>query len=430
MQGLSEVITLMLALGGFGVDENKKAPKADAVLEYAVDEADLVAHLDVVAVAPRNYKVLVGLPDHPSVAGVPEVHKLATQIKANLEGVRGMAQNVAGIDLVDDVSSITLFVDVTPDGGMQRMVVARGSFPKDLVTKIADLAGTSTGEIDGRKTVEVDPTVFVGTAADGALIAGPKAWVEARVDDDWKPAKRKKGSAWAAIAKRLDARPWALIASKVDEDSAKALAAQLGGGFVGDLVTSHQLAILSLHHDGVALHWQDRSKDGLDRIELATEGVVELMRAAHLAPRGAVKLVAAAIGSYAGQSQQLDALIAQKGDLVKLIDDLSGDGKFKVDVDRDDKKRTFDLRAKGKELSDVVPVATLVPLGVGVLLLASAEEEREQRAQEEEEERRREERRRQREKAGREPIKGGVGKPPATKKTPKKKDEKKDEKKK
>src|SRR5687768_3436612 len=100
MQGLSEVITLMLALGGFGVDENKKAPKADAVLEYAVDDADLVAHLDVAAIAPRNYKVLIGLPDHPAVEAVPEVQKFATQIKGNLEGVRAMAERVAGIDLV------------------------------------------------------------------------------------------------------------------------------------------------------------------------------------------------------------------------------------------------------------------------------------------------------------------------------------------
>ena len=71
MQGILELITLMLAMSGLGVDENSKAPSADAVLAYTVDDADVVAYLDVVAVGPRNHKVLVGLPDDPMVKASP-----------------------------------------------------------------------------------------------------------------------------------------------------------------------------------------------------------------------------------------------------------------------------------------------------------------------------------------------------------------------
>lgn len=370
MQGFLELVTLMLALSGFGVDANKKAPSADTVLAYTVDEADLVAYVDVVAVGPRNHKVLVGLPDDPTVKASPEALALAKKLKTNVEGVRGMAKAVAGLDPVNDITSVTLYVDLAPGAAPQQMAVARGTFPVDFLEKVAAVAGGTTGAIDGRTTLELDASRFLGMTRDGTLIVGPKAWVEPRVDDDWKAPKRKKGSAWAAIAKRLDARPFLLIAAKLDEASASELAKEAGEPFVSDLITGGELAILALHTDGVAFHWKDRSEDGLDRVALATEGLIELTRAAHVAPRGVAKIAVAVLGSYQGMNKDVDALIARKDDLLDVIEEYTGDGKFKVSFDTDNKARTLTVRATGKSLSDVIPAAVFIPAGAFLFLAA------------------------------------------------------------
>jgi hypothetical protein len=361
MQGFLELITLMLAMSGLGVDSNSKAPSADVVLAYTVEDADVVAYLDVVAVGPRNHKVIVGLPDDPMVKESPEALALAKKLKSNVEGVRGMAKAVAGLDPVNDITSVTVFVDFVPGKEPLQMAVARGTFPADFLKKVASVAGGTTGSIDGRATLELDANRFFGTSKDGALLVGPRAWVEPRVDDDWKSPKRKKGSDWAAIAKRLDAKPFLLVAAKLDDTTAAALGKDLTEPFAKDLVAGAELAIVALHGDGVSFHWKDRTKAGLERVALAAEGMVDLTRAAHVAPRGVAKIAVAALGSYAGLGKEVDAVIARKADLLKIIEEYTGDGKFKVAVDKDAKARTLTVRATGKHLSDVVPAAVFVP---------------------------------------------------------------------
>jgi hypothetical protein len=373
MHGLLQVISLMLALGGFGIDDEAKAPSADTVLEFAVDDADVILHANVAAVAPHNYDVLVGLADDPAIKASADLLALAKKVKSNLEGVRGMASAIAGIDLIDDVTSLTVFLDIVPGADPTRLVVARGKFPKDLVDKLAKVAGGTPGTIDGRATLEVDASTFIGTARNGALLIGPRAWVEPRVDDDWKAAKRKKGSAWATIAKYLDAKPFLLAASKLDATDATATGKELGANFLSDLATSHELAILALAHDGLSFYWKDRTKDHLARVALATDGVLDLMRAGHVAPRGMAKLLVAAIDSYAGTSPELDELIAHKDELLAVVESYSGDGKFKADVKKDTKARTLTVHATGKKLSDVIPMALLVPAVVAGFLYADAQ---------------------------------------------------------
>jgi hypothetical protein len=109
-------------------------------------------------------------------------------------------------------------------------------------------------------------------------------------------------------------------------------------------------------------------------MELAAEGVIELMRAGHLAPRGMVKLLVAALDSYKGESKELDELIAHKDDLQKIVAAYSGDGDFKSTIKKDKKARTLTVRATGKKLSDVIPVAALIPAVVAGILFASEPE--------------------------------------------------------
>jgi hypothetical protein len=371
MHGLLQVISLMLALAGFGVDEDAKAPSGATVLAYAVEDADAMIYADVAAVAPRNYDVLVGLPDAPAIKASPDLLALVKMVTTNVEGVRGMGKALAGVDLVDDVTSLTVFIDVVPGATeLTRMVVARGKFPKDLVDKLTKVAGGTAGTVDGRSTLAMDAATFIGTAKDGTLIIGPKSWVEPRIDDDWKAPKRKKGTPWATVAKYLDAGPFLLFAGKLDAADAPAYGKELGANFLSDLATSHELAIVALQHDGLSLYWKDRTKDHLKRMALAVDGVIDLMRAGHIAPRGMAKLLVAALDSYAGASPELDELIAHKDDLLALVESYSGDGKFKAEIKKDTKARTLTVRASGKKLSDVVPVAMLAPLVVAGILFA------------------------------------------------------------
>jgi hypothetical protein len=372
--GILEVITLLLALSGTGVDKNKNAPSGDAVLTYAVDDADAVVHLDAVAVVPRNVGVLVGLADDPVIKASPELLKIAKEIKANIDGVRGMAKAMAGFDPVTDITSATMFITIdAKDGDVEPLIVVRGTFPTGLIKKVAGVTDSKTGTIDGRDTMTFEG-MLVGTAKDGSVIAGPPALAEPRLDDDWKAAKPKKGSAWATIAKHLDKGPFFLAASKLSADKRKAAAAAAGENFIGDVITGHELAIFALHHDGLSLHWKATDKDHLDQIALVTEGVIELMRAAHVAPRGAAKIVVAALGSYKGQDKALDALLARKDDILKLVGEYTGDGKFDVDTKKDKKAKTLDVRATGKKLSDVVPISLIVPGVASFLFLAAGEE--------------------------------------------------------
>jgi hypothetical protein len=361
MPGISEVITFMLALQGFGIDANPKAPAADAVLAYAVEDADVVLHVDVTAIGPRNYKALIALPDDPLVKANPDLLAMVKKVKANVEGVRGMSKAVTGLDPVNDLSSVTVFLDVVPDKEPTFLVVARGKIPADFVKKLSSVAGGTAGDIDGRATIEVDPQTFVGTTKDGVLIVGPKAWVTPRVDDDWKKPARKKGSAWASIAQRLDDKPFALAALKLDDKTAKWAAKEADEPFLADLITGHDLAVLALHSDGVTFQWKDKTKAGLDRVAMLSDGVVEMTRAMHVAPRGFVKMFLAAIDSYKGKDKEADELIKHKADILKLVEAYTGDGKFKVAVDKDAKAKSLTVRATGKSLSDVVPAAALLP---------------------------------------------------------------------
>jgi len=174
---------------------------------------------------------------------------------------------------------------------------------------------------------------------------------------------------------RQGARRQALppVRRKVAETDAAAYGKELGVGFVADLVTSHELAILSLQHDGLSFTWKGPDQEHLERIALAVDGALDLMRAGHLAPRGMAKLLVAALDSYAGASPELDEVIAHKDDLMTIIDGYSGDGKFKAEVKKDAKTRTITVRASGKKLSDVVPVAFLVPAVVAGFLFSEEE---------------------------------------------------------
>ena len=86
--GIIEVITLLLGLSGFGVGTNPKSPTAEQALEYAMPDADVIAHFDAARVDPGQ---LQG-PDEPAEPaadqGSPELAQMVRKAVARDRGRR------------------------------------------------------------------------------------------------------------------------------------------------------------------------------------------------------------------------------------------------------------------------------------------------------------------------------------------------------
>ncbi|HET9989640.1 MAG TPA: hypothetical protein VFQ65_14005, partial [Kofleriaceae bacterium] len=113
----------------------------------------------------------------------------------------------------------------------------------------------------------------------------------------------------------------------------------------------------------------DSTAAGLEQMAQLSDGVVDVLRAAQIAPRGFAKIAIAALDSYKGLNKQVDALLAHKSDLNKLVTAYTGDGQFKSKIDKDAKTMRLNVRLTGKSLSEVVPVGVVVPMAaIGFLV--------------------------------------------------------------
>jgi hypothetical protein len=140
--------------------------------------------------------------------------------------------------------------------------------------------------------------------------------------------------------------------------------ATLGGSknFATDLIQRHKLASFSVFHDGIGWQWIDSSKDGLDAMAEVSDGMVDLLRAAEIAPRGVAKVIVGGLESYRGTNPQLDDVLAHKDALMKVVEAYTGDGSFQKKVDKDGKALSLSVRLTGKSLSDVVSVGGFLPV--------------------------------------------------------------------
>lgn len=351
------LLAIVLAITNFSIQPNPKAPDGAAALEHAVDEADVIVHLDVKATVGNNYPTFRKLADDPQVKQAPELAAALRDAVTQIDGGRAMARNVVGFDFVDDVGTLTAFVRMPPGGGQPDfLVVVRGNLPADLPSK---LPGARIETIAGRPAAAMPDGTLVGFAKGGALLAGKREWVEPRLGDAWKPAPRARGSAWAQIGASLDKKPFFLVASKPTPDAAAFLAQQVSTASFGrDLIVNHTLAVVAATSTG--LHWTYQAKDAAfaARVKTASEGVIELMRAGHVVPRGVADLAAAALPSYAGTSPGIDGAIKHRDKLLAAVDDLTGDGKFASTVKVTGSVVTVETKAK--RISDVVPTGTLM----------------------------------------------------------------------
>ncbi|HTM22830.1 MAG TPA: hypothetical protein VL172_20045 [Kofleriaceae bacterium] len=358
-----KLLMVLFSMPGFGVEPDAGAPSAAEVTRYAPAQADFVFFADLQSFVPNNYQAVTGLPAQPQIKGDAQASAIAGQLIAQMEGARAMVRASQGIDPVTDVKWVAAWVNL-PDAGDPTVIAAvRGNFPADLIGRIAGATGGQARKLAAGQMVDLPDGQSVGMTADGTVLAGSSALVSARLGTGWKPAKAAPG-----LVRILDGKPFLALASSPSPRAIRRIAKELSGdeaALARDLFASHTFAALAFAHDGVSWTWTDRSARGYGRAALASDGVLELMRAGHLGTRGMVRLLLACIGSYASQSPEIAAIDRNQAEILRLTESFTGDGSFQAKVERDAAGRTISVHAWDKELTKVIP-------GVGAAVLAGA----------------------------------------------------------
>ncbi|CAN5901403.1 hypothetical protein BH11MYX2_BH11MYX2_36730 [soil metagenome] len=374
--GITEIITLLLGMSGFGVQADPNPPTADASLQYAMPDADVVVHFDAAMVVPNNYKLLTQLPTNPAVKASPDAAKMIREIIGQMEGGRGMAKMATGIDPVTDVQDATFFIRIRDKEEPTFVAEVHGKFTQANVTAIASTMGGQATQVGSGSMVAKgakDPAV--GVTKDGVLLVGNPDLVKARLADTWKAPARASGSAVANAYDVLGGHPvFAVVAALSPSAKKHALAAMDMGpkkNLISDMVQRGKSLSFAVYADGIGWTWVDTTKLGLDDMELMSQGTLDMMKAAHIFPRGMAKVLLGAIDSYKGTDKEIDAVIAHKADVMKLVTTYSGDGNFQQSVVKDPKAMKLTVRATGKSLSEVVPAGILLP-GMAVAFLFRA----------------------------------------------------------
>ncbi len=365
MLGFVEVILLLLGLSNFGLQANPNSPTADASLQYAMPDADVVLHVDAATFVPNNYRALMQLGNQPQIKASPELSRMVRELVAEVDGMRGIAKSMVGIDPTTDISSATVSLQILPKQDPNMVAAVRGKFTAASIEKIAKLTSRPATKIGGGIMVELggnEPAVAL--TKDGVLLAGTPKLVRDRLADTWRAPARPAGGSLAQAAEVIAARPVFAMAVSMSAQARKAALDELGPkkNFATDLIQRHKAASFAIYADGVGWSWLDRDRAGLDAMAQMSEGVLELMRAAQIAPRGMAKFVMGALESYRGTDKMVDEVLRRKADIMKVVQTYTGDGNFKVKLDKNPGALRLDVRATGKSLSEVLPAGAIVPI--------------------------------------------------------------------
>jgi hypothetical protein len=368
--GIVELITLLMGISGFSVGTNPKAPTPEASLEYAVVDADVVAHFDVGAVVPNNYKILTNLANQPQIKASPELAKAVRKMVAEVDGPKGLVKQMTGIDLTTDISDATAFFQIVPKQDPNYVVAVHGKFNAATVDKIAKAAGRTSIKAGAGAWFDAGDNNAVAVTKNGTLLAGTTSLVKDRMAATWKAPATTAGTNLGSARDILSQKPvFAMVVNLSQTARAEALANMHGQNFVTDVIKRHKHWSFSVFRDGIGWSWIDSSKTGLDSMAQMSDGFVDVLRAAQIAPRGFAKILIGGLDSYKGTNKQVDDLIRRKGDIEKIVQSYTGDGQFKAQIDKDPKTLKLSVRLTGKTLSEVMPLGGLLPLSAVFLLV-------------------------------------------------------------
>lgn len=364
--GIVEVITLLMGLSGFSVGTNPNAPTGDQALQYAMPDADIVVHFDAGSVIPNNYKVLKNLQNQPQIKASPELSKAVRKMVAEIDGPRGLAQQMVGIDLTTDVSDATAFLKLNPNGADPTLLVSvHGKFKVDTVDKIGKMSGGKASiKVAGGAWVDAGDGMAIAVTKNGMLLAGTSSLIKDRMVDNYK-ATAFTNAAMSNVKELLDQKPVFAVAIAMSQTARNEALSKQGKdqNFLTDMVKRHKFAAFAVFKDGAGWWWVDSNKAGLDSMTQMSDGFIDVLRAAQIAPRGFAKIALGGLDSYRGTSKQVDDLIRNKANIWKIVDTYSGDGQFKASSSADPKSLKLSVRLTGKSLSEVLPIGALVPLG-------------------------------------------------------------------
>jgi hypothetical protein len=367
--GIVELITLLMGISGFSVGTNPKAPTPEASLEYAVVDADVVAHFDVGSVLPNNYKVLTNLANQPQIKASPELAKAVRKMVAEVDGPRGLVKGMTGIDVTTDISDATAFFQIVPKQDPNYVVAVHGKFTANTVDRIAKAAGRTSIKAGAGAWFDAGDNNAVAVTKNGTLLAGTTSLVKDRMADAWKAPALTAGTNLGNAKDILSQKPvFAMVINLSQTARAEALANMKGQNFVTDVIKRHKHWSFSVFRDGIGWSWIDSNKTGLDSMAQMSDGFVDVLRAAQIAPRGFAKILIGGLDSYKGTNKQVDDLIRRKSDIEKIVQSYTGDGQFKAQIDKDPKTLKLNVRLTGKTLSEVMPLGGLLPLGAVTLL--------------------------------------------------------------
>jgi hypothetical protein len=369
--GIAEVISLLLGMQGFGLAPNPKAPSPDVSLEYAIPDADMVGHFDAASVIPGNYKVLSQLPDQPAIKANPEFAKAIRKALNEIEGPRSMAKAMVGFDPITDLSDADAFMQIKGKHDVVFVVVAHGKFSTAIIDKVAKLSNKAAVKIGGAAWVDPgDGSPAVGITKSGVLIAGTAALVKDRMADTWKAPAHGANTTLGVAADMLAGHPVFGFAITFSATSKALALKEMPPGFASDMIKRGHGFSFGVYSDGIGWQWGDSSVAGLDAMAQVSEGVADLLKAAQIAPRGFAKIALGALESYRGVNKQVDAMLAHKADITKIVESYTGDGSFKVKIDKDPKALKLSVRLTGKSVSEVVPFGVVIPMAaVGFLFV-------------------------------------------------------------
>jgi hypothetical protein len=369
--GIVEVITLLLNLSGFGLQANPSPPTADQALAYAMADADLVVHVDAASIIPGNYKLLQQLAGQPQIKGSPELAGSVRELVGQLEDGRTALAAASGLDITTDLRDATGFVKLAAHGATF-VVEVHGRFTADNLDRIAAADHHPATALAGGRVIDGkadDPSLAL--TKDGVLLVGTKQLVHDRLAAGWQPPSHAAGTKLGYAAEVIAGQPVFALVATLSPASRKLVLDKLAGQggaqgktFATDVITRHKAAAVSIFHDGIGWTWTDSTAAGLDDMEQVSSGMIDLLRASQVAPRGLAKIAFGAIDSYRGRDRQLDDLIKHKGELMQVIDSYTGDGSFKVTSEKNVKALKLTVRATGRTVSEVLPLGVVVPLGI------------------------------------------------------------------
>ena len=374
---------MLLVAGGFGVEKDPKAPSAKEVLQFAPSEADYMVFADFRSVLPSGVAFAKKLQALQIVQENEELRRGMAEAMQGLEMGIGMVRSQTGIHAIQDLHWAASWVRYGADDMPQMLLAVSGSFPADVMQRLAGLANATPTSVGGRPMFQIPMLPFaVGQTRSNVLLAGWRPWVEERLAAGYRPSK-VAGPLLKSAAQLLKAKPFLAVVSAPSHAMVSRIQSRMGGGgrgekFLVGLLTGHEVMGAAMAHDSAQWTFTGRDDASFERARMSSEALLDLMRAFQHGGRGMLRLAYAwaddlmAVGDVDAEARQL--ISRHKDELYTLAMGFVGNGTFKSNVQADKKNRTVRVVAKGKKLSDVLPVGGLLPVLGGVLVWSGSDD--------------------------------------------------------